>query len=257
MKQLIVVLFALTYAGASAQIPFEVKGEVPNILSIFGIGPKIAVGIINDTPLYATVVSSDERNGGIVGDVEPGGTLYERHTPGHDRYPVVVAIVFYDTPARDRIVGIAADVLWVEKGSRSALRTFRLGDIRFLDGNGGAYRDTYPSSPRGKAQEANFPSIAIWPTTITLVANATRFSIEVVTVVGGDRSETILPAGGLKWVVCENINNVFGGRSVELYMTKLGHGYQTGGKIDRSFWPSERYPSAHVFLVGPNDFPRY
>lgn len=242
MRTTILSLLFVLSTTASSQIQIS----IPEIGRALGLGPRTEIYLTNDTPLYGTVVSMNEN----LGDLDPGATLISATSYALEYSPVLVAVLFYETAARDRVVGIAVGEVWVRRGEVQS-RVFHIQDIRFLNGNSAGYRDVYPSPQKGSDREIDLPMMDLMSTTWVLWANASLFDVEVD--IDGRHQEKI-PAGGLYWVRITNVSEV--NRQIVVKMTCLD-----GGRVrsirEARFTPGYSYPTTQVFFMDAYWFPRY
>jgi len=220
--------------------------NIPDAATALGLGPRTEVLLVNDTPLYGVVVSFDSS-----WNFDPGTTLMSSRRSALEHSPTLVGALFYDSPARTHLVGIATDTRWISRG-RIETRTFRLSDVRFLNGSYAGYRDAYPMPYRSADREVDIPMMKYKATTWVLIANATLFDIGVK--LSSADSLEVVPSGGLYWLEHENLANVR--REVVVAFTCLD-GDRVRGTQERRFTPGYDYPTAEVYLVEPNWFPRY
>jgi hypothetical protein len=220
---------------------------IPDSATMLGLGSKTEVRLINDTPLYGTVMSMNEN----LGNFDPGATLVSATSFALEYSPVLVAVLFYETAARDRVVGIAIGETWVRRGEVQS-KVFRIQDIRFLNGSNAVYRDMYPAPQKGTNREVDAPMMGLMSTTWVLWANASLFDVEVD--IGG-KEQRILPAGGLYWMQITNVSEV--NRQIVTKMTCLDGGRVRRDIREERFTPGHGYPMVRTFLMDAYWFPRY
>jgi hypothetical protein len=245
---LAIAAIACLAATPPATAQQRISIDLPGYLGALGIGPSTAAGFLNDSPLWGTVVSFE----GVVGDIDPNSVLYDPDMNGLERYSYPIAIVYFDSPARNHIVGIATDIVRVERG-RTLVRSIRLEQVKFLDGGYARYRDNYPYQRAGSYQRAVFPRIICGGRTVTLVANATLFDVQMGIMVN-EPGIRMIPSGGLHWLVSDN--QLGSTRQIELVFTKMS-GISGLASITRSVRPVIAGTGWNVFLLEPRSFPRW
>jgi len=242
MRKTLFFFLSVFFATASSQVQIT----IPEIGMELGLGPKTEIYLTNDTPLYGTVISMNEN----LGDFDPGTTLVSTTSHALKNSPVLVAVLYYETAARDRIVGIAVSEMQVRRGKAHS-KVFRMGNIRFLNGSNTAYRDTYPAPLKGSDREVEVPMMSLMSTTWVLWANATLFDVEVS--INGKLMRTI-PAGGLYWEEFTNVSEVH--RQIIVKMVCLDGGRIRTSIRGRHFTPGYRHPKAQTFFMDAHWFPR-
>lgn len=168
-----IVLAVVLFSPGAIFAQTEIKVTLPRWNSLFGLGPKTTISVLNVTPFTTRLVALNEN----IARLDPGDSVFEHYSFEFDRTELPLLALIYSDTHCNNLIGIAGTVLPVRQGFPSEWKV-RIGDIRYLDSNSRFFVDPayyhYPDAVAGM-KKADFPRIGYKSETIGQFANATTY----------------------------------------------------------------------------------